>query len=228
MAKIAKRLQKISVPQELLSLDEALALLVGGSGTKFDESIDAAVRLGIDARKSDQAVRGSVLLPAGTGKAVRVGVVAANQDDRSAAQAAGADVVGFEDLIAAISGGEITFDVLLATPDSMRQLAAAAKILGPRGLMPNPKNKTVTPEIAEAVRDAKAGQVRYRADKSGIVHAPVGRASFTADALKQNIESLLTSLKKVKPASSKGVYLRRLSLSPTMGRGVQVNIASYR
>lgn len=228
MAKIAKRLQNRPVSREALGLDDALVLLAGGSGVKFDESIDAAVQLGIDSRKSDQAVRGSVLLPAGTGKTVRVGVVAAAESDREAAREAGADLIGFDDLIAAISGGEMNFDVLLATPDSMRQLAAAAKVLGPRGLMPNPKNKTVTSAIADAVRDTKAGQVRYRADKAGIVHAPVGRASFTAAALKQNVESLLVSLKRAKPATSKGVYLRRLSLSPTMGRAVAISIAAYR
>lgn len=228
MAKTAKRLQKMQPAAAAVSLDEALAFVAGGSGVKFDESIEAAVQLGIDARKSDQAVRGSLQLPAGTGKTVRVGAVAAGEAERAAATAAGADVVGFEDLIADIGGGKIAFDVLLATPDAMRHLAAAAKILGPRGLMPNPKDKTVTTDLAAAVADAKAGQVRYRADKAGIVHAAVGKASFAPEALKQNIESLLVSLKKAKPASSKGVYLRRMSLSATMGRGVQVDISSYR
>lgn len=228
MPKEARRLQGRKAPAAALPLDEALAFVAGGSGAKFDESIDAAVQLGIDARKSDQAVRGSVLLPAGTGKTVRVAVVAQAEADRAAATEAGADIAGFEELIAEIGGGAINFDVLLATPDSMRHLAAAAKVLGPRGLMPNPKSKTVTKDIAAAVRDAKAGQVRYRADKAGIVHASIGRASFAADALRQNLESLLQSLKKAKPSSSKGVYLRRLSLSATMGRGVQVDISPYR
>lgn len=228
MAKAAKRFQAKEMPAGMLMLDEALAAVAGGSGVKFDESIDVAVQLGIDARKSDQAVRGSVVLPAGSGKKVRVGVVAAGEADQAAARDAGADVVGFEELIGEISGGKIEFDVLLATPDAMRNLAAAAKVLGPRGLMPNPKNKTVTKEIGDAVRDAKAGQVRYRADKSGIVHAAVGKASFTPEALKQNVESLIASLKKAKPSTSKGVYLRRLSLSATMGRAVQVDISVYR
>ena len=228
MAKIGKRLKGKEMPSDAVMLDEALAAIVGGSGVKFDESVDVAVQLGIDARKSDQAVRGSVVMPSGTGKTVRVGVVAADEASQAAAREAGADVVGFEELIAEIGGGKIDFDVLLATPDSMRHLAAAAKVLGPRGLMPNPKSKTVTKEIAEGVRDAKAGQVRYRADKSGIVHAAVGKVSFSPDALKKNVESLLASLKKAKPASSKGVYLRRLSLSATMGRSVQVDISAYR
>ncbi|MCH9705737.1 MAG: 50S ribosomal protein L1 [Proteobacteria bacterium] len=228
MAKIAKRLKAKELPNEIVSLTEALTAVAGGSGVKFDESVDVAVQLGIDPRKSDQAVRGSVLLPSGTGKNVRVAVVAQAESDRSAASEAGADLVGFEELISEIGGGKMDFDVLLATPDSMRQLAAAAKVLGPRGLMPNPKNKTVTKEIAEAVRDAKAGQVRYRADKAGIIHASVGKASFSPDALQKNVESLLVSLKKAKPASSKGIYLRRLSVSATMGRGVQVDVSTYR
>lgn len=228
MAKTTKRLRAQQVPVETVTMEAALAAVTGGSGVKFDESIDAAVQLGIDARKSDQAVRGSVVLPAGTGKAVRVGVVAQAESDREAARVAGADVVGFEELIAEIGAGTINFDVLLATPDSMRALAVAAKVLGPRGLMPNPKSKTVTKDIAAGVKDAKSGQVRYRADKAGIVHAPVGKASFSPDQLRQNVESLLTSLKKAKPSASKGVYLRRLSLSASMGRGVRVDISSYR
>ena len=228
MAKTAKRLKNKEMPAVLLPLEEALSALVGGSGVKFDESIDAAVQLGIDARKSDQTVRGSAPLPAGSGKVARIGVVAQAESMRSAAKEAGADVVGFEDLIAVIGEGKIDFDVLLATPDSMRHLAPAAKVLGPRGLMPNPKNKTVVKDIAAAVAEAKAGQVRYRADKAGIVHASVGRASFSPAALKQNVESLLASLKKAKPATSKGVYLRHLSLSATMGPSVQVDLSSYR
>lgn len=228
MAHSPKRLRNKEMPQGLLPLEEALAALAGGSGVKFDETIDAALQLGIDAKKSDQAVRGSVVLPAGSGKTVRVGVVSPSEEERSAAREAGADVVGFEELIAEIRDGKVAFDVLLAPPEAMRHLAPAAKVLGPRGLMPNPKNKTVTKDLTAAVKDAKAGQVRYRADKAGIVHAPVGKASFSPEALKQNIESLIASLKKAKPSSSKGVYLRRLSLSATMGPAVQVDIASYR
>ena len=228
MAHTQKRLRDKALPQGELPLDEALRALVGGSGVKFDETIDAALQLGIDAKKSDQAVRGSVVLPAGSGKTVRVGVVAPTEEARAAAKEAGADVVGFEELIAEIQGGKVDFDVLLAPPEAMRHLAPAAKVLGPRGLMPNPKSKTVTKDIPAAVRDAKAGQVRYRADKAGIVHAPVGKASFSPEALQQNVESLIASLKKAKPSTSKGVYLRRLSLSATMGRAVQVELTSYR
>ena len=209
-------------------MENALAAVIGGSGVKFDETVEAAIQLGVDPKKSDQAVRGAVVLPAGSGRVVRVGVVAQSEADRSAATTAGADVVGFEDLITNIGNGEINFDVLLATPESMRQLAAVAKTLGPKGLMPNPKSGTVTKDVATAVKEAKSGQVRYRADKSGIVHAPVGKASFTKENLKQNIESLLESLKKAKPSSSKGVYLRRMALSATMGRSVRVDITSYR
>ncbi|MDM5148155.1 50S ribosomal protein L1 [Candidatus Persebacteraceae bacterium Df01] len=227
MAKIDKRLRDKVVPEKGCSLDEALAAVVGGSGVKFDETVDVAVHLGIDTKKSDQAVRGAVVMPAGTGKTVRVAVVAADADAESAREA-GADRVGFEDLIEEIKGGKTDFDVLIATPTSMRHLAAAGRVLGPRGLMPNPKTGTVAAAPAEAVKNAKAGQVRYRADKAGIVHAPVGKASFTPADLKRNIESLLDSLKRAKPASSKGVYLRQLSLSSTMGRSVEPDIASYR
>lgn len=228
MAKTAKRLRNKEIPAAPLPLEEALSTLAGGSNVKFDESIDVAVQLGIDPRKSDQAVRGLAPLPAGSGKVVRVGVVAQAENARSAAKEAGADVVGFEELITAIGEGKMDFDVLLATPDSMRHLAPAAKVLGPRGLMPNPKNKTVVKDIAAAVAAAKAGQVRYRADKAGIVHASVGRASFSPAALKENVESLLASLKKAKPATSKGIYLRHMSLSATMGPSVQVDLSSYR
>ena len=231
MAKIGKRLQALKdttgVAEALQNLDEAVAAVVGGSGVKFDETIDVAVRLGIDPKKSDQAVRGAVVLPAGTGKTVRVAVVA----DEAGAQAAldaGADKAGLEDLIEEIKGGKTDFDVLIATPAAMRLLAPIGKILGPRGLMPNPKTGTVNADTAIAVKNAKAGQVRYRADKGGIVHAPVGKASFAPADLKRNIESLLDSIKRAKPASSKGVYLRQLSLSATMGVAVAVDIATYR
>ncbi|MGI9347370.1 MAG: 50S ribosomal protein L1 [Gammaproteobacteria bacterium] len=231
MAKIGKRLQALKdttgAAEALQNLDEAVAAVVGGSGVKFDETIDVAVRLGIDPKKSDQAVRGAVVLPAGTGKTVRVAVVA----DEAGAQAAldaGADKAGLEDLIEEIKGGKTDFDVLIATPAAMRLLAPIGKILGPRGLMPNPKTGTVNADTAIAVKNAKAGQVRYRADKGGIVHAPVGKASFAPADLKRNIESLLDSIKRAKPASSKGVYLRQLSLSATMGVAVAVDIATYR
>ena len=231
MAKIGKRLRALKdttgAAEALQNLDEAVAAVVGGSGVKFDETIDVAVRLGIDPKKSDQAVRGAVVLPAGTGKTVRVAVVA----DEAGAQAAldaGADKAGLEDLIEEIKGGKTDFDVLIATPAAMRLLAPIGKILGPRGLMPNPKTGTVNADTAIAVKNAKAGQVRYRADKGGIVHAPVGKASFAPADLKRNIESLLDSIKRAKPASSKGVYLRQLSLSATMGVAVAVDIATYR
>ena len=207
-------------------MDEALSRVIGGSGVKFDETVDVAVQLGVDTRKSDQSVRGSVVLPAGTGKRIRIGVVAAAEGDREAAKVAGADIVGYEDLIASIGEGKLDFDVLVATPEAMRALAAVAKVLGPRGLMPNPKNDTVSKEVAEAVQRVRSGQVNFRADKTGIVHAPVGKASFPSDRLKQNVESLLAALKKAKPSSSKGVYLRGLALSSTMGRSVRVDISS--
>ena len=228
MTKTIKRLRETSVDRTPVPLDEALSRVIGGSGVKFDETVDVAVQLGVDTRKSDQSVRGSVVLPAGTGKRIRIGVVAAAEGDREAAKAAGADIVGYEDLIASIGEGKLDFDVLVATPEAMRALAAVAKVLGPRGLMPNPKNDTVSKEVAEAVQRVRSGQVNFRADKTGIVHAPVGKASFPSDRLKQNVESLLAALKKAKPSSSKGVYLRGLALSSTMGRSVRVDISSYR
>lgn len=225
--KICKRLQNKAAPDSRCTLDEALTVVSGGSGVKFDETVDVAIHLGIDVKKSDQAVRGAVVLPAGTGKTTRVAVVA-DGDAARAAQDAGADKVGFEDFIAEIMAGATDFDVLIATPDAMRKLAAAGRILGPRGLMPNPKTGTVAADPAAAVKDAKAGQVRYRADKGGIVHAAVGKASFPAADLKKNIESLIAALKKSKPAAAKGVYLRRMSLSATMGRAVAVDVSAYR
>ena len=227
MAKVCKRLRDAKMPPSGCSLDEALSAVVGGSGAKFDETVDVAVQLGIDAKKSDQAVRGAVVLPAGTGKTVRVAVVA-DGDAAKKAKAAGADKVGFDDLIESIKGGALDFDVLIATPEAMRKLAAAGRILGPRGLMPNPKTGTVAADPTEAVKNAKAGQARYRTDKAGIVHAAAGKASFSAADLKRNIESLLAALKRAKPASAKGVYLRRMSVSATMGRAVEVDISSYR
>jgi large subunit ribosomal protein L1 len=206
-------------------LPDALGIVKEAATAKFDESIDVAVNLGIDARKSDQTVRGSVVLPAGTGKTVRVAVFAQG-DKAKEALAAGADIVGFEDLAEQIKAGNMNFDVAIASPDAMRIVGQLGQILGPRGLMPNPKVGTVTPDVAGAVRNAKAGQVQYRADKAGIVQCTIGRASFSADALKQNMLALVDALNKSKPATSKGVYLRKISISSTMGIGVRVDQSS--
>ena len=206
-------------------MTDALSLIKETATAKFDESIDVAVQLGIDGKKSDQVVRGSVVLPAGTGKSVRVAVFAqgAKADD---AKAAGADIVGMEDLAERVKAGQLDFDVVIASPDTMRVVGQLGQILGPRGLMPNPKVGTVTPDVATAVRNAKAGQVQYRADKAGIVHATIGRASFEVDALKTNRVALIDALNKAKPSSSKGIYLRKLSVSSTMGTGVRVDQAT--
>ena len=192
---------------------------------KFDESIDVAVSLGIDARKSDQLVRGSVVLPAGTGKVVRVAVFAQGEK-AEAAKAAGADIVGFEDLAADIKAGNMNFDVVIATPDAMRIVGQLGQILGPRGLMPNPKVGTVTMDVTTGVKNAKAGQVQYRTDKGGIVHSTIGRASFAPEALEQNLKALIDALTKAKPANSKGQYLKKIALSSTMGPGIRVDAAS--
>lgn len=203
-------------------LTEALAIIKETATAKFDESVDVAVNLGIDVRKSDQVVRGSVVLPAGTGKVIRVAVFAQG-DKAKEAEEAGADIVGFEDLAERIKGGEIDFDLAIASPDAMRIVGQLGQILGPRGLMPNPKVGTVTPDVATAVKNAKAGQVQFRADKAGIVHCTVGRASFDVEALKENIVALVDALNKSKPATSKGVYLRKMAVSSTMGIGVRVD-----
>ncbi len=210
---------------KLYALDDALNLIKECAVAKFDESIDVAVALGIDARKSDQVVRGSVVLPAGTGKTKRVAVFAqgAKADE---ARAAGADLVGFDDLAEQIKGGKIDFDVLIASPDAMRVVGALGQILGPRGLMPNPKVGTVTPDVAGAVRNAKAGQVQFRADKAGIVHSTIGRASFQPDALRSNLQALVDALNKARPAAAKGIYLRKVAVSSTMGIGVRVDTSS--
>lgn len=210
---------------KLYPLSAALNLVKECATAKFDESIDVAVNLGIDARKSDQLVRGSVVLPAGTGKSVRVAVFAqgAKAED---AKAAGADIVGFDDLAASVKSGQIDFDVCIATPDAMKVVGALGQILGPRGLMPNPKVGTVTMDVAQAVKNAKAGQVQYRTDKGGIIHATIGRASFSVDALQQNLQALVDALNKARPAAAKGVYLRRISVSSTMGVGVRVDQTS--
>jgi large subunit ribosomal protein L1 len=204
---------------------EAFDLVKKGATAKFNESIDVAVNLGIDAKKSDQAVRGSVVLPAGTGKSVRVAVFAQG-DKAEAARAAGADIVGMEDLAEQVKAGNLNFDVVIASPDTMRVVGALGQILGPRGLMPNPKVGTVTPDVAGAVKNAKAGQVQYRADKGGIVQCTIGRVSFTPDQLRTNLVALIEALNRSKPATSKGVYLRKISLSSTMGPGVRVEVGS--
>ena len=206
-------------------VDDALGLIKETANDKFDESIDVAVNLGIDAKKSDQAVRGSVVLPAGTGKTVRVAVFAQG-DKAKEAEEAGTDIVGFEDLAADVKAGNINFDVTIASPDAMRVVGQLGQILGPRSLMPNPKVGTVTTDIATAVKNAKAGQVQFRADKTGIIHCTIGRASFEIDALKKNLTALIEALNKAKPATSKGIYLRRVSVSSTMGVGVRVDQTS--
>ena len=210
---------------KLYPLDGALALVKEHAKAKFDESIDVAVQLGIDAKKSDQVVRGAVVMPAGTGKTKRVAVFAqgAKADE---ARAAGADIVGMDDLAAEIKGGKMDFDVVIASPDTMRVVGTLGQILGPRGLMPNPKVGTVTPDVAQAVRNAKAGQVQFRVDKAGIVHATIGRRSFESEKLTSNLRALVEALNKAKPASSKGIYLRKVAVSSTMGVGARVDIAS--
>jgi large subunit ribosomal protein L1 len=206
-------------------IDEALSLVKELATAKFPESIDVSVNLGVDPRKSDQVVRGSTVLPNGTGKTVRVAVFAQGEN-ADKAQAAGADVVGFEDLAESVKGGELNFDVVIATPDAMRVVGQLGQILGPRGLMPNPKVGTVTADVETAVKNAKAGQVRYRTDKAGIIHCPIGRADFEVPALKENLQALLGDLKKAKPAASKGQYVKKLTVSSTMGPGVSVDRGS--
>ncbi len=228
MAKLSKRQRAVREKVEsgrLYPVDEALELLQGLPRARFRESVDVAVNLGVDPRKSDQVVRGSTVLPNGTGKSVRVAVFAqgANAD---AARAAGADLVGFEDLAEQIKGGTMDFDVVIASPDAMRVVGQLGPILGPRGLMPNPKVGTVTPDVAGAVRNAKAGQVRYRTDKAGIVHCTIGKIDFEAAALKENLLALLADLQKAKPAAAKGTYLRKVTLSSTMGAGIVLDQSS--
>ncbi|MCU7935874.1 MAG: 50S ribosomal protein L1 [Candidatus Thiodiazotropha sp. (ex Dulcina madagascariensis)] len=228
MAKLSKRAKAIREKLEagkIYAVDEAFGLLKELSTVKFNESIEVSVNLGIDARKSDQVVRGASVLPHGIGKTVRVAVFAqgANAD---AAKAAGADVVGFEDLAEEIKGGKMDFDVVVASPDAMRVVGKLGQILGPRGLMPNPKVGTVTPNVAEAVENAKAGQVRYRTDKAGIIHCSIGKTDFDPQKLKENLESLLVALVKAKPSSAKGVYLKKVTVSSTMGPGLAVDQAT--
>jgi large subunit ribosomal protein L1 len=228
MAKPGKRIRNMSSKVELgklYGIDEALQLVRGTASVKFDEAVDVAINLGVDAKKSDQNVRGTTVLPRGTGKTVRVAVFAEGAQ-ADVARKAGADIVGFQDLADQIKQGNINFDMVIAAPEAMKIVGQLGQILGPRGLMPNPKVGTVTPNIEKAVQNAKAGQVQYRADKAGIVHCSIGKASFEADALKENILALMASLNRLKPASAKGVYIKKATLSTTMGPGVAVDTAS--
>jgi len=228
MAHISKRTKALRTKvdrDKTYPVADAIKLVKEGASAKFNESIDVAINLGIDAKKSDQTVRGAIVLPKGTGKTVRVAVFAQG-DKAQAAKDAGADIVGFEDLAAQVKEGKIDFDVAIATPDAMRVVGQLGQVLGPRGLMPNPKVGTVTPNVAEAVKNAKAGQVQYRADKAGIVQCTIGRASFTEDALKENFLALIDAVNKARPASTKGIYLKKVSVSSTMGPGVRVDQGS--
>jgi large subunit ribosomal protein L1 len=225
VAKRTKPWRERLQPGKQYAIDEALGLVKEFATAKFDESVDVAVNLGIDAAKSDQQVRGSTVMPHGTGKVVRVAVFTGGKN-QDVARAAGADIVGLEDLAEKVKAGEMNFDVVIASPDAMRVVGGLGQILGPRGLMPNPKVGTVTPDVATAVKNAKAGQVRYRCDKAGIVHCQLGRASFTADKLKDNLNALLADLQKAKPAASKGIYIQRVTVSSTMGPGVAVDKAT--
>ncbi len=228
MAKLSKRSQSVRSKvdrDKAYGADEALALAKSCATAKFTESVDVAVQLGIDAKKSDQLVRGSIVLPAGTGKTARVAVFAQGEKAEQA-KAAGADIVGMEDLAEQIKAGQMNFDIVIASPDAMRLVGQLGQILGPRGLMPNPKVGTVTPDVATAVKNAKAGQVQYRTDKAGIIHCTIGQASFEVGALKQNLVALIDALNRAKPSSSKGVYLRKVALSTTMGPGIRVETQS--
>jgi large subunit ribosomal protein L1 len=225
MAKLSKRMQAIREklqPGKVYAADEAFALLNDMPRAKFVESIDVAVNLGVDPRKSDQVVRGSTVLPNGTGKTVRVAVFTAGAN-ADAAKAAGADIVGMEDLADQVKKGVMDFDVVIASPDAMRVVGQLGQILGPRGLMPNPKVGTVTPNVAEAVKNAKAGQVRYRTDKAGIIHCSIGKLGFETNALKENLQALLADLQKAKPSAAKGTYIKRVTVSTTMGPGIALD-----
>ena len=226
--KLSKRMKTVRAKVEhgkTYSLDEALQLVKATAVAKFDESVDVAVNLGVDAKKSDQTVRGSVVLPAGTGKKVRIAVFAQGEKAK-AAQDAGADVVGFDDLAAKVKEGFMDFDVVIATPDAMKVVGQLGQILGPRGLMPNPKVGTVTPDVTTAVKNARAGQVQYRTDKGGIVQCTIGRASFEPDQLKTNLLALIEALNKARPQGTKGIYLKKISVSSTMGAGVRVDTST--
>ena len=225
MATISKRMRAIReklTPGKQYTVDEALSLVKEFSKLKFRESVDVAVNLGIDAKKSDQVVRGSTVLPHGTGKTVRVAVFAQG-NNAEAAKKAGADIVGFEDLAEKVKAGQLDFDVVIASPDAMRIVGQLGQILGPRGLMPNPKVGTVTPDVVGAVKNAKSGQVRYRADKAGIVHCSIGKSDFEPNALKENLQALLADLNKVKPATAKGIFLQKVTVSSTMGPGIVID-----
>ena len=228
MARLSKRIKSIRsklAPGKLYPLEEAFNLLKETATAKFRETVDVAVNLGVDPRKSDQVVRGSTVLPHGTGKTVRVAVFTQGAN-AEAAKSAGADIVGFEDLAAAVKAGDLNFDVVIATPDAMRVVGQLGQILGPRGLMPNPKVGTVTPDVVTAVKNVKAGQVRYRTDKAGIIHCSIGKVDFETTKLKENLQALLADLQKAKPATSKGVYIRKVTVSTTMGPGLSVDQSS--
>ena len=228
MAAQSKRMRAIAEKvdrQRAYPVEEAVGILADVSKTKFGESVDVAVNLGVDPRKSDQVVRGATTLPHGSGKEVRVAVFAQG-DNAEKATNAGADIVGFEDLAEQVKAGELNFDVVIATPDTMRVVGPLGRILGPRGLMPNPKTGTVTPDVESAVRNAKAGQVQFRADRGGIVHGRVGKLDFQPEQIKENIEALIADLKRAKPASAKGQYLKKVTLSTTMGPGIPIDQAS--
>ena len=228
MAKLGKRAAAIAAKidrTKLYPVTEAITLVKECATAKFDESIDVAVQLGVDPKKSDQIVRGSVVLPAGTGKSVRVAVFAQGEKAEQAKEA-GAEIVGMEDLADEIKAGNFNFDIVIASPDTMRIVGTLGQILGPRGLMPNPKVGTVTPDVATAVKNAKAGQVQYRTDKAGIIHATIGRASFNVEQLQENLNALVDALNKARPQASKGVYLRKIAVSSTMGGGAKVEVAS--
>ncbi len=228
MAKPGKRMQQVSAKVEhgkTYGVDDALSLLKDTASAKFDESVDIAINLGVDARKSDQNVRGSIVMPKGTGKTVRVAVFAEGEP-AEAAKAAGADIVGMQDLADEIKQGKMDFDTAIATPDAMRIVGQLGQILGPRGLMPNPKVGTVTPDVTKAVENAKAGQVLFRIDKAGIIHCSIGKASFSAVDLKENLTALMAALDKAKPTASKGTYIKRVKVSTTMGSGITVDTAT--
>ncbi|HIP76336.1 MAG TPA: 50S ribosomal protein L1 [Psychromonas hadalis] len=228
MAKLSKRMKNIRENVDVTKeyeIKEAVTLLKKLATAKFTESIDVSVNLGVDSRRSDQNVRGATVLPHGTGRVVRVAVFTQGAN-AEAAKAAGADIVGMDDLAAQVKAGEMNFDVVIASPDAMRVVGQLGQILGPRGLMPNPKVGTVTPDVATAVKNAKSGQVRYRNDKNGIIHSTIGKVSFTEEQIKENLEALLVALKKAKPSGAKGVFLKRVNLSTTMGAGVKVDQAS--
>lgn len=228
MAKLSKRMTAIRAEVDgtkEYEINEAVALLQKFATAKFSESIDVAVNLGVDAKRSDQNVRGATVLPHGTGREVRVAVFTQGAN-AEAAKAAGADIVGMDDLAAKVKAGEMDFDVVIASPDAMRVVGQLGQILGPRGLMPNPKVGTVTPNVAEAVKNAKAGQVRYRTDKNGIIHSTIGKATFSTEQIKENLESLIIALKKAKPSAAKGQFIKKISLSTTMGAGLKIDQAT--